>query len=51
MQYRQSQIKISESINYSDFNFNTKNFKKFKTERTHNIEENKLKNKIINTIG
>ena len=43
-------IYISELINYSDFNFDTKNFIKFKTERIHKIEENKLKNKIINTI-
>jgi hypothetical protein len=43
-------IYISESINYSDFNFNKSNFIKFKTERTHKIEQNNLKNKIINTI-
>ena len=43
-------IYISESINYSDFNSDKSNFITFKTQRTHTIEENKLKNQIINTI-
>jgi hypothetical protein len=41
---------ISETINYSDFNFNDKKKITFKAEKSHKINKNNLKNQAIMSI-